>query len=125
MSSTTAAISPALAASAAVAPSSQASRREEQRDKGSADHRPGGGHGGADVGPGRRPAPCCSPAHSWGSESCQLAGEVIEPERAERQRGHVPRLEIEIAAAGRNGSLPPGQPGALAQLVADRLARRA
>src|SRR5450755_1305978 len=67
------------------------------------------------------------PPWRWPSASqrCQLASEIIKAQRAERQRGHVPRLQVEVTAAGRPRGLAPGQPGALAQLVADGLARQA
>jgi len=58
-------------------------------------------------------------------ERRELVGQVIQAERAERQRGHVPGLQVELAAAGGvcgSGLVPAGQPGTLAELVADRLA---
>ena len=51
----------------------------------------------------------------------ELGGEVVEAERALRQRRHVPGLEVEVGAAGLPGRLAALQPGPLAQLVADRL----
>src|SRR5919107_3518877 len=57
------------------------------------------------------------------SEGGELALEVVEPEAALAERGHVPRLEVEGVPVRRSGGLTPREPGPLTQLVADGLPR--
>ena len=40
------------------------------------------------------------------SEQSQLVGQVVQAERAEGQRRHVPGLQVEAVAAGRPGARP-------------------
>src|SRR5690349_8679643 len=54
-------------------------------------------------------------------EPGELGLEVVQPQRALRQRRHVPRPEVEVGPSRPPCGLPPGQPGPLPQLVADRL----
>src|SRR6266567_5903901 len=59
------------------------------------------------------------------SELGKFVGQVGQPECAEAERGRVPRLEVEVGTPGRPSRRAAGQPGALADLVGDRLRRHA